>query len=178
MNTPEPLPPCMIFVGKEGKWFHEGAEIIHRPIFLWLIQNLEKDEEGRYLVHLNNQKCVLEVEDTPLVILGVDRIPAGPEENEALLLTLNDERQEVLDPQTLWLSGENVLYGLVKGGQIPARFLRAAYYQIAQNIEEDERGGFFLALNRQKFPIKSDDRGGHPESLEIPHSSLFTKKED
>jgi hypothetical protein len=154
MKTPEPLPPCMIFVGKEGQWFHEGAEIIHRPIFLWLIQNLEKDEEGRYLVHLNNQQCVLEVEDTPLVILGVDRVQTGPEENEEILLTLNDERQEVLDPQTLWLSRENVLYGLVKGGRIPARFLRTAYYQIARHIEEDENGGFFLSLNRQKFPIE------------------------
>jgi len=154
MSTPEPLPPCMIYVGKEGQWFHEGAEISHRPIFLWLIQNLEKDEEGRYLVHLNNQQCVLEVEDTPLVILGVDRTQSGSEENEEILLTLNDERQEVLDPQTLWLSRENVLYGLVKGGRIPARFLRAAYYQIARHIEEDETGGFFLSLNHQKFPIK------------------------
>jgi hypothetical protein len=153
MSTPEPLPPCMIFVGKEGQWYHEGAEIIHRPIFLWLIQNLEKDEEGRYLVHLNDQKCVLEVEDTPLVILGVERT-SGPEEYEEILLTLNDERQEALDPQTLWLSRENVLYGLVKGGRIPARFLRAAYYQIARYIEEDESGGFFLTLNRKKFPIK------------------------
>jgi len=154
MNTPEPLPPCMIFVAKEGQWFHEGAEISHRPIFLWLIQNLEKDETGRYLVHLNNQKCVLEVEDTPLVILGVERTESGPEEKEKILLTLNDERQEVLDPQTLWLSRENVLYGLVKGGRIPARFLRAAYYQIARHIEEDETGGFFLSLNHQKLPIK------------------------
>jgi hypothetical protein len=94
------------------------------------------------------------VEDTPLVILGVERTESGPEEKEKILLTLNDERQEVLDPQTLWLSRENVLYGLVKGGRIPARFLRAAYYQIARHIEEDETGGFFLSLNHQKFPIK------------------------
>ena len=77
-------------------------------------------------------------------------------------MTLNDERQEVLDPQTLWLSRENVLYGLVKGRQIPARFLRAAYYQIAQYIEEEENGGFFLSLNHQKFPIRSDDRSEQP----------------
>ena len=109
MSAPEPLPPCMIFVGKEGQWFHEGAEISHRPIFLWLIQNLEKDEEGRYLVHLNNQQCVLEVEDTPLVILGVDRTQSGPEKKEGILLTLNDERQEVLDPQTLAKPGERLV---------------------------------------------------------------------
>jgi uncharacterized protein len=154
MSTPEPLPPCMIFVGKEGQWFHEGAEIIHRPIFLWLIQSLEMDDQGRYLVHLNNQKCVLEVEDTPLVILSAERVQSGPEKKEEILLTLNDERRETLDPRTLWLSSENVLYGRVKGGRIPARFLRPAYYQIAQYIDEDENGGFALSLNQQEFPIQ------------------------
>ena len=73
------IPPCMIFVSKEGKWFHDGAEIIHRPIFLWMIQSLEKTEDGLFIVHLNNQKCFLEVEDTPLVVQQVDLIQEGPE---------------------------------------------------------------------------------------------------
>ena len=153
MNSPEPLPPCMIFVAKDGKWYHEGAEISHRSIFLWLIQNLEKDEQGQYIVHLNNQKCVLEVEDTPLVVQRVDWSAAEEAGEGKLVLTLNDERQEVLDPASLWLSRENVLYCLVKGGHIPARFLRAAYYQIANYIDEDEDGTFFLLLNGRKYPI-------------------------
>lgn len=153
MSTPEPLPPCMIFVGKDGKWYHEGAEISHRPIFLWLIQNLEKDEHGQFLVHLNNQKCVLEVEDTPLVVQRVDWSVADPAGEGTLTLTLNDERQETLDPESLWLSRENVLYCLVKDGRIPARFLRAAYYQIANYIDEDEGGTFFLLLNGKRYPI-------------------------
>ena len=153
MNAPEPLPPCMIFVSKEGRWYHEGAEIIHRPIFLWLIQNLEKDDQGDFIVHLNNQRCVLEVEDTPLVVQRVDWTAADPGGEERLILTLNDERQEDLDPESLWLSRENVLYCLVKNGRIPARFLRAAYYQIANYIDEDEKGIFFLLLNGKKYPI-------------------------
>jgi hypothetical protein len=143
----------MIFVAKDGKWYHEGAEISHRSIFLWLIQNLEKDERGQYLVHLNNQKCVLEVEDTPLVVQGVDWSATEEAGEGKLVLTLNDERQEDLDPAALWLSRENVLYCLVKGGRIPARFLRAAYYQIANYIDEDDDGTFFLLLNGRKYPI-------------------------
>jgi hypothetical protein len=153
MNTPEPLPPCMIFVSKEGKWYHEGAEIIHRPIFLWLIQNLEKDDQGNFIVHLNNQKCLLEVEDTPLVVQRVDWSAADPDGEEKLMLTLNDERQEALDPESLWLNQENVLYCLAKDGRIPARFLRAAYYQIANYIAEDDKGIFFLRLNGKKYPL-------------------------
>ncbi|MCU0577910.1 MAG: DUF1285 domain-containing protein [Desulfobacterota bacterium] len=153
MTSPEPLPPCMIFVAQDGKWSHEGAEISHRSIFLWLIQNLEKDEQGQYIVHLNNQKCVLEVEDTPLVVQGVDWSATEEAGEGKLVLTLNDERQEDLDPAALWLSRENVLYCLVKGGRIPARFLRAAYYQIANYIDEDDDGTFFLLLNGRKYPI-------------------------
>jgi uncharacterized protein len=153
MTTSEPLPPCMIFVGKDGQWYHEGAEIIHRPIFLWLIQNMEKDEQGNFIVHLNNQKCILEVEDTPLVVQRVDLVPEEGTGEEIMTLTLNDERQETLDPESLWMNRESVLYCLVKNGRIPARFLRPAYYQIANFIDEDDVGEFFLTLNRKKYRL-------------------------
>jgi len=149
------LPPCMIFVGKEGKWYHEGAEIIHRAIFLWMIQSLEKTEDGLYIVHLNNQKCYLEVEDTPLVVQQVDLIQEGPEGQANIRLTLNDESQEILDPETLRISSESVLYCTVKNGEFPARFLRPAYYQIAENITEDDAGEFLLLLNHKKYPIRA-----------------------
>jgi hypothetical protein len=149
----ESIPPCQIFVAKDGKWYHEGAEIIHRPIFLWLIQGLEKDQEGNFIVHLNNQKCTLEVEDTPLVVRQVDLIPADPKNPEQILLTLNDESREILAPETLRLSPESVLYCAVKEGQFPARFLRPAYYQVARQIGEDKNGSFVLVLNQEKFPI-------------------------
>jgi hypothetical protein len=149
-----PLPPCMIFVGKEGKWFHDGAEIIHRPIFLWMIQSLEKTEDGLFIVHLNNQKCYLEVEDTPLVVQKVDLVKEGPGKTAQIRLTLNDESRESLDPDTLRISPESVLYCTVKNNQFPARFLRPAYYQIAENITEDERGGFDLLINEKRYPIR------------------------
>jgi uncharacterized protein len=145
------LPPCMIFVGKEGKWYHDGAEIIHRPIFLWMIQSLEKTEDGLFIVHLNNQKCYLEVEDTPLVVTQVSFSAEGPEQ---VILTLNDDSQEALDPGTLRINRESILYCTVKKGGFPARFLRPAYYQIAEKISEDDRGGFSLLLNDQGFPIQ------------------------
>ena len=147
------LPPCMIFVAKDGKWYHQGAEIIHRPIFLWMIQSLEKNEEGVFIVHLNNQKCYLEVEDTPLVVVWADFVQEGSGEPEHIRLTINDESQEKLDPETLRISPESILYCTVKNGQFPARFLRPAYYQIAENITEDEGGGFVLLLGNQRYPI-------------------------
>jgi hypothetical protein len=145
----------MIFVSKDGKWYHEGAEIIHRAIFLWMIQSLEKTEDGIFIVHLNNQKCYLEVEDTPLVVQQVDLIQEGPEGQANIRLTLNDESQEILNPDTLRISPESVLYCTVKNDEFPARFLRPAYYQIAENISEDDSDGFVFLLNHKKYPIKA-----------------------
>lgn len=149
------LPPCMIFVSKEGKWYHDGAEIIHRPIFLWMIQSLEKTEDGLYIVHMNNQKCYLEVEDTPLVVTQVSFGAEGPKGPEQVLLTLNDDSQEVLDPGTLRINAESILYCTVKNGQFPARFLRPAYYQIAEKIYEDDPGGFSLVLKDQRYLLRT-----------------------
>ena len=148
------IPPCLIFVSKEGKWFHKGAEIIHRPIFLWMIQSLEKTEDGLFIIHMNHQKCFLEVEDTPLVVQRVDWIQDGPEEQAHIRITLNDESREILDPGTLSISSESVLYCTVKNNQFPARFLRPAYYQIAENITEDNSGGFVLKLNDKEYPVR------------------------
>jgi hypothetical protein len=153
-ETSTSLPPCMIYVAKDGKWYHQGAEIIHRPIFLWMIQSLEKNEEGVFIVHLNNQKCYLEVEDTPLVVVRADFVQEGTGESELIRITLNDESQEELDPETLRVSPENILYCTVKNGQFPARFLRPAYYQIAQNLEEGEAGKFVLSLKKRKYGIE------------------------
>ena len=151
----KPIPPCLIFVSKEGKWYHEGAEIIHRPIFLWLIQSLEKTEDGLFIVNLNNQKCVLEVEDTPLVVRQVNLVREGPEEMDQIRLTLNDETQEILDPETVGINKESVLYCQVKNGRFPARFLRPAYYQLAEHIVEGDTGGFALLLDNKRYPIKA-----------------------
>jgi len=156
-NKPS-LPPCMIFVGKDGKWYHEGAEIIHRPIFLWLIQSLEKTEDGLYIVNLNNQRCFLEVEDTPLVVQRVERSREDPAGTERIRIYLNDDSEAILNPETLWGSPENVLYCLVKNSKIPARFLRPAYYQLAEFIEEGEGGEFYLLLNQQKYQIRTMEK--------------------
>lgn len=155
IKNSNPLPPCMIFVSKEGKWYHEGAEIIHRAIFLWLIQSLEKTEDGLFIVHLNNQKCYLEVEDTPLVVQQVNLVGESPGAGEQIRLTLNDDSQEVLDPETLRINAESVLYCQVKTGRFPARFLRPAYYQLAEHIVEDDSRGFALLLGDKRYPIKA-----------------------
>ncbi len=142
----------MIFVDKEGRMFHDGAEMTNKGINGFLLTNLELDAQGRYIIELKGQRCWIEVEDTPIV---VNRVSANG--SDAPILNLTDGRTEPLDPALVWVGPNNVLYTKVREGTIPARFNRPAYYQAAELIQETDQG-FALAVNNMLFPL----REGHP----------------
>jgi hypothetical protein len=146
------LPPCLIFIDKEGRWFHKGAEMVHREFIQLFYENMELDDVGRYIITIGNDRCYVEVEDTPFVIRQV-RFEEGEQEGlSRCMLYLSDDTWEMLRPDSLFIGPENVLYTRVKEGAFPARFLRPAYYQLAQNIEEED-GTYVLPLNDGKYVI-------------------------
>jgi len=141
-DWPDNLPPCLIHVDKEGRMWHLGAEMIHEGINQLLSEHVELDEKGRYIISFRGQRCFVEVEDTFFVIARLDYLKADQESPEKYFVTLNDGTQEELDPSTLTVGRENVLYARVKSGRFPARFLRPAYYQLTEYVEE--KGGRFV----------------------------------
>lgn len=153
----EDLPPCLIYVDKEGRWYHEGAEIIREEFIKFFLEHIELDQEGRYIVNWNGQRCYVEVEDTAFVVRQVDFMAENGSFEKAII-HLNDGTKEDLDPDTLFVGNEEVLYCRVKDGTFPARFLRPAYYQLAQKIVE-ENGQFFLVLDDKRYPVRTQDNG-------------------
>jgi hypothetical protein len=141
-----------MFVDKEGQWFHHGAPIIHRELIALFYKCLSVDAKGRYLITLKSQVCHLDVEDTPFVIRRTDFVPSSsPSEKDRFVLHLIDNSKEVLDPQTLSIGRDHVLYCLIREGKFRARFLRQSYYQLAEYIEQDpETTRHFLLLNGEK----------------------------
>jgi hypothetical protein len=146
------LPPCLIFIDREGRWFHKGAEMIRRNIIHLFYQNMELDSKGRYVITWDNQRCYVEAEDTAFVVRNVV-FQAGTQAHDSRLeLSLSDDTSEELSPETLYVGQDNVLYCRVKNLAFPARFSRAAYYQLAKYIEE-ENGAFYLPLNGEKYQV-------------------------
>ena len=143
----EELPPCQITIDTEGIWYYRGARIIRKDIIKFFYEHMELDEDGRYIISWKNEKCVLDVADTAFFVQRVERI------NRDFLLYISDDTQEKLDPKTLYIGKKNILYCKVKAGKFPARFVRAAYYQIAKYIEE-ENGDFFLMVGNQRYYLK------------------------
>jgi len=154
------VPPCMMYVDKEGAWFHKGAPIIHRELLVLFYQCIRLDEEGHYIIRFKDQICRLDVEDTPFVILRTDFVPPRHDgEAERFVLHLIDQSKEDLVPESLSIAPDHVLYCKVKGGKFTARFSRPSYYQIAKYIqEESETGRYFLCVNKKKHYIEGNAR--------------------
>lgn len=142
------LPPCEITIKTDGKWYHKGTEIIRKDIIKFFYEHIDLDEKGRYVISWRNERCVVDVEDTAFFVQAVEKI------DSSFILHLSDETQEKLDPNTLYIGERNVLYCRVKGGRFPARFLRPAYYQIANYIEED-KDGYFLYSEGKKYYLNA-----------------------
>ncbi len=143
------LLPCGILIDREGDWYHRGSRMHRTDIVAHLCQHICRDESsGLYIIQMDKQRCYLEVEDTPLVITGVLH-QEGEDGQEQLLLSIKHlEVTEPLDPTSLWVGRENVLYCTVMEERIPARFLRPAYYQLAEFIHEDSAQDRFYLLFR------------------------------
>ena len=154
------LPPCEIFIDREGDWYHRGSRMHRSDIVGLLCQHMKRDEStGSYLLQMGKQNCYLEVEDTPLVISRVTQQQEGDETGgEHLLLSIKHlEPPEILDPTSLWVGKENVLYCKVLEDRFPARFSRPAYYQLAEFIHEDrDLYQFYLLLEEERYYI--DDK--------------------
>ena len=142
----------MIFIDKEGRWYHEGAEMVRRDFIRLFYKNMELDSEGRYVINWNGERCRVDVEDTAFVVQRVLYEDGEQPGNARFVLNLSDDTEEELIPDTLWVGKENVLYCRVKNRVFPARFNRAAYYQLAEYIEE-ENGSYYLSLNGNKYTI-------------------------
>jgi hypothetical protein len=144
------IPPCLIYIDKEGRWFHNGAEMIHRGIVLDFYKHLTVDNSGMYIISRGDETCYVEVEDTPFIVTRVEF--KNEKGEEKFRLSLIDDTQENLAPETVTVGDGNILYCTIKPGLFRARFSRAAYYQLASHIKE-EGDKYYLPLNNKKYFI-------------------------
>jgi len=140
-----------IRIDKEGNWFYGDAEMFRKDIVSLLAEHIKRDDHGRYFIDFQGEQAYIEVEDTPYVVTSIERIV--DDGKEAILLIMSHGSKDKLDPTTLLMNDDNVLYCTVKDG-LPARFRRQSYYQLAKFIEMGEDGRYFLNLNNKKYYIK------------------------
>ncbi|SPD71924.1 conserved hypothetical protein [uncultured Desulfobacterium sp.] len=147
------MAPCLIFIDKEGVWHHKGVEMVRRDFIRLFYQNMELDPDGCYVINWGGKPCYVEVEDTAFVVRNVHYVEDSKGEEDRFVLSLSDDTNEDLMPETLYVGDNNVMYCSVKNAVFPARFNRTAYYELVKHIEE-KNDSYYLPVSGRDYEIK------------------------
>ena len=137
---------------KEGKWFHNGEPFINEKIIALFTKSVDITADGRYVIHYGNHTYPIVVEDTPYFITGVRF--EGFASFERIFITLSSGDIEELDIYSLYCGANNALYCRIKGGRMPARFMRSPSFYILERLEEETDGQYSVRLCGQKIELK------------------------
>jgi hypothetical protein len=132
-----------IRLDREGRLWHEGAEIAHPGLRRALLRWLDRRDDGRPILRLDERRyAYVDVDDADLLVL------AARWDGDRALVTLNDETTEELDYASLAVGDDDALYCRVRGGVLEARITTPAYYTLAERIEETDDGFALRAVGR------------------------------
>jgi len=134
--------------GKDGRWYSDDELIPNHAIGRLFSRALQVLPDGRARLELGEDRADVIIEDTPWVVTAVE---GGPD--RGFTVVLNDESREPLDPATLRVGAENVLYCRVKGGAHEARWLRPAYYDLMRHAEPVAGGAVVLPVAGRRIRL-------------------------
>lgn len=140
-----------IRLDREGRLWHEGAEIVHPGLRRALLRWLDRREDGRPILRLDERRyAYIDVEDADLLAVS-----ARWDGNRAWL-RLNDDSEEELSYATLEIGAGDALYCRVRGGRLRARVTTPAYYVLAERIRpaDADESSFVLDAGGLVFPIR------------------------
>jgi hypothetical protein len=140
-----------ITLDREGRLWHEGAEIAHAGLRRAILRWLDRRDDGRPILRLDAQRyAYIDVEDADLLALSARW------DDDRAWLRLSDETEEELDYASLESSADNALYCRVRGGRLTARVTTPAYYVLAERIRtaDEDESSFVLDARGRVFPIR------------------------
>ena len=138
---------------RDGSWYTDDERIDNSRIALLFSRSIKRNPDGSYYLQVAEERASITVEDTPYVVKTVR------EDHGGFVIVTNDDEHEPLDPSSLEVGNDNVLYCRVKGGAFRARFLRTAYYHLSSNFFADEGECFSLVVHGQRYPIRHAGAG-------------------
>jgi uncharacterized protein len=133
---------------RDGNWYTDDERIDNSRIALLFSRSIKRNPDGSYYLQVAEERAPITVEDTPYVVKTVY------EDGGGFVVVTNDDEHEPLDPSSLEVGDDNVLYCRVKGGAFCARFLRTAYYHLSNNFFTDEGETFSLVVHGHRYPIR------------------------
>ncbi|MBN2333695.1 MAG: DUF1285 domain-containing protein [Deltaproteobacteria bacterium] len=144
----------MISIDRQGRWWYQGNQIIHQDVLAYFKKSLQRDPQtGDYAIHAQGKTAPVEVALCPFFIHDIELVRDPDDRPKEVILLLDDQSRETLDPRKLTMDKEGVLQALVKEGRFCARCQPTAHFRLAELLEEDAEGIFHLYLGGENFRI-------------------------
>jgi hypothetical protein len=122
-----------IVLDRAGRFWHDGERVEHpaleEALRTWIARH---PDDGRPILTNGWDWCYFRAEDAPCFVDALRVEPGG-----SVTLRLFDGSEETLDPATLALGTDGVVYARAKGG-LEARFSRHAQTQLAPLLQESD----------------------------------------
>lgn len=139
-------------VDRDGRIFHDGAEIVDPAVLRFFLRAMTRTDEGRCLVLCQGERNWFEAADTPFVIQRLRLAVEGGLLLQGVELCFPGDYREPLDPRTLETE-RDLLFCRVRGGAFRARFGRLAIQQIGPFLADAGEGSALL-LGGVRHPIR------------------------
>ncbi len=149
-----PVESGKISFRRDGNWYSDEERIDNPRIATLFSRSLRQGPDGGWYLQVAEERAPVTVEDTPYVVRTIEQEADG-----RLRVVLNDGESEPLDPATLEVGVDHVLYCRVKPERFRARFLRPAYYHLSRHFEADG-DRFFLRIAERRYPLRSASSPG------------------
>lgn len=145
-----------IRLDSEGNWTHNGRPFQNQKIIDFFHQSIFRTRDGQYVLHYGDFTYPITVDDAPFIVTGVRFTGFG--DFEQAYITLKSGVEEELDPDSLYFKrADNSLYCMVRGGTMPAKFLRSPSFCVLERLEESE-DTFHLTICGKRIVLREKDQ--------------------
>ena len=151
-----------IRINSRGEWLH-GNTPLHPKVRDLFNRNIQINDDLTYRIELGANRSDIDVEDVAFFVSSIQLLEDSNGALEEVKLLISDGIWEMLDPDTVMQSAENVFYCGVKrcGYSVPCRFQPAAYHEIALYADIVE-GRPVLIIGGEHFSIDQFDSKPKP----------------
>jgi hypothetical protein len=142
-----------IRLDREGRFWHEESLVEHPRVAEAFHRGLGRAPDGRATLKVGNTWCYIQVEDSLYLVRRALCESSEGDVLAACVLRLDDGSEEALEPATLAVNGEGVLYARVKEGREWARFIPEAQLALGRYIDGDDDGALRVRTARGAFVV-------------------------
>ncbi len=156
-------------INEEGELLFEGKPLLDEKTIGFFLRHLKPIDENdadaslliksknnlNYVVYCQGEKNFVTCLDAPLVTTILDITKSKEGKLLSITLIFRGGIKEVLDPKTLYVGKNNILYFMALKGKVKGRFSRKCYIEIANFISE-KQGVYALEINDETYPIKPE----------------------